>query len=539
MHRSRLPSSKSTLSYRLIAFDVATAFIAPILALYLRDPGLFGSVDSGEIAIYVSVGGGVSILFFILFRLAHGLPRYFSFRDAIEIAQGSACAAAVTAALLFSFTRLEAIPRSIPAIHFLVLIAVLIAGRLVRRITIQRREIGSVFDIKRNDERNLVIVGAGHLAWFYIRLLDSFAIDNRRVVAILDDNESLRGRSMFGHVILGGTAEAATILDDFTQHGIEISGFVICERNKERAVELSYRLESLCLDRGLQLELLADKLGVLKGTPEQEVRDCPPFPAIFPNVNYFRIKRAIEATFATFALLIFLPLLILVGLLVLIRMGSPVLFWQHRIGRNGRIICIYKFKTMYNTIGRTGRLLTESERTSGVGQFLRATRLDELPQLYSVINGDMGLIGPRPLLLADQPVQPTLRLVVAPGITGWAQIHGGKLVSVAEKNDLDDWYVHNASLSLDLKILLRTIFIVLTGDRRTEKLSRALALAAEDKRRRQNGRVPAGDGATFGEPIPRPHRRLPDGRGHPAADPGTAAATSSGVGVKRSVVGCS
>jgi lipopolysaccharide/colanic/teichoic acid biosynthesis glycosyltransferase len=76
----------------------------------------------------------------------------------------------------------------------------------------------------------------------------------------------------------------------------------------------------------------------------------------------------------------------------------------------------------------------------------------------------MGLIGPRPLLLADQPDEPTVRLVVAPGITGWAQIHGGKLVSAAEKNDLDEWYVHNASLWLDLKILLRTIFIVLTGD---------------------------------------------------------------------------
>jgi lipopolysaccharide/colanic/teichoic acid biosynthesis glycosyltransferase len=77
----------------------------------------------------------------------------------------------------------------------------------------------------------------------------------------------------------------------------------------------------------------------------------------------------------------------LVGLLVLIRMGSPVLFWQHRTGRNGRIICIYKFKTMYNTIGRTGQLLAESERASSVGGFLRATRLDELPQLYSVVTG--------------------------------------------------------------------------------------------------------------------------------------------------------
>jgi FlaA1/EpsC-like NDP-sugar epimerase len=288
MYHSRLPSSKSALSYQLTAFDVATAFIAPILALYLRDPALFGSVDLEGIAIYASLGGGVSILFFILFRLAHGLPRYFSFHDAIEIAKGSACAVAGTAVLPYTFARLEAIPRSTSAIYFLVLVAALIAGRLVRRLTIRRREVGSVFDIRHNDQRNLIIVGAGPLAWFYIRLLDSFAIDYRRVVAILDDNASLRGRSVFGHFILGGTAEAATILDDFAQHGIEISAFVICEPNKERAAELSNRLELLCLDRGLQLELLAEKLGVLKGPQRNK-------PAIVPHFRRYSQTSAIFA----------------------------------------------------------------------------------------------------------------------------------------------------------------------------------------------------------------------------------------------------
>jgi len=230
------------------------------------------------------------------------------------------------------------------------------------RITIRRREIGSVFDIRHDEERNVIIVGAGHLAWFYIRLLDSFAIDNRRAVGILDDNESLHGGSMFGHVILGGTAEAATVLDDFAQHGIEISAFVICEPNKERALALSNRLESLCQDRGLQFELLAEKLGVLKDPSEEEAGDRPTLRPIFPKSNYFHIKRPIEATIATFALLILSPLFILVGLLVLISLGSPVLFWQRRVGRNGRTIWIYKFKTMYNTIDRTGRLLRESAR---------------------------------------------------------------------------------------------------------------------------------------------------------------------------------
>ena len=131
-------------------------------------------------------------------------------------------------------------------------------------------------------------MSAGHLAWFYIRLLDSFAIDNRRVVAILDDNASRRGRSVFGHFILGGTAEAATVLDDFAQHGIEISAFVICEPNKERALALSNRLESLCLDHGLQLELLAEKLGVLKGPQRNK-------PAIVPHFRRYSQTATISA----------------------------------------------------------------------------------------------------------------------------------------------------------------------------------------------------------------------------------------------------
>jgi lipopolysaccharide/colanic/teichoic acid biosynthesis glycosyltransferase len=172
-------------------------------------------------------------------------------------------------------------------------------------------------------------------------------------------------------------------------------------------------------------------------------------------------------------------------LLVLTSVGSPVIFWQRRVGRNARTIFVYKFKTMRNAVDSKGRLLSANERSTRVGQILRATRLDELPQLFNVIKGDMAIIGPRPLLPVDQPADPTLRLAVAPGLTGWAQINGGKLVSTEEKNSLDEWYVQNASFRLDAEIVWRTFLTVLRGDQRNEdQLAAAITRARKDQVRR-------------------------------------------------------
>jgi len=211
--------------------------------------------------------------------------------------------------------------------------------------------------------------------------------------------------------------------------------------------------------------------------------------------------------------LAFSPLFALTGLLVAIGLGAPVLFWQRRIGRNGRAICIYKFKSLRNPVDANGRRLTDVERLTSVGRFLRATRLDELPQLFNVVMGDMALIGPRPLLLVDQPADQSVRLSVAPGLTGWAQIHGGKLVTAEEKNALDEWYVRNASLRLDVAILLRTLVIVLTGDQRNEdRLSAALAQALLDKSKKvhsDNRNAVTSVERAAQRQLPRPHALKP------------------------------
>jgi len=165
------------------------------------------------------------------------------------------------------------------------------------------------------------------------------------------------------------------------------------------------------------------------------------------------------------ALILFLlPLLSIAALLVLWDVGQPILFWQRRLGRNGRSFNIYKFRTLRAPFDSHGIRIPEANRMSSIGRLLRMTRVDELPQLLNVLNGNMSLIGPRPLLPEDQPANAAVRLLVRPGITGWAQICGGKLVTTEEKGKLDEWYIRNASLRLDLRIAFMTLKVLSSTD---------------------------------------------------------------------------
>ena len=130
---------------------------------------------------------------------------------------------------------------------------------------------------------------------------------------------------------------------------------------------------------------------------------------------------------------------------------------------------LYKFRTLHAPFDRDGQPNGNGDYDSWIGKFLRRLRLDELPQLFHVPVGEMSLIGPRPLLPQDQPANSNFRLVVRPGITGWAQINGGNLVTTEEKGALDDWYVHNASFWLDLRIAFYTLMFLFTGERRFEQ----------------------------------------------------------------------
>lgn len=176
------------------------------------------------------------------------------------------------------------------------------------------------------------------------------------------------------------------------------------------------------------------------------------------------MKRAFDFLLALTALIMLAPLLAIIFLLVRVALGRPVLFRQNRPGLHGRSFELIKFRTMTDRLAANGELLTDAQRLTGFGHFLRASSLDELPELWNVLRGDMSLVGPRPLLMEYLPLydaDQARRHDVRPGLTGWAQVNGRNTLSWEEKFAADLWYVDNRSLWLDLKILARTIAAVL------------------------------------------------------------------------------
>ena len=179
------------------------------------------------------------------------------------------------------------------------------------------------------------------------------------------------------------------------------------------------------------------------------------------------VKRALDVALSISAVIVLSPVLMLVAIIVRAILGSPVLFRQTRPGLGGRPFVMYKFRTMHDVRDEQGVLLPDADRLGRFGRFLRATSLDELPELWNVLVGDMSLVGPRPLLMTYLPLysaQQRRRHDVRPGITGWAQVHGRNDIPWERKFELDEWYVDHQSLRLDFRILWMTAIRVLHAE---------------------------------------------------------------------------
>jgi lipopolysaccharide/colanic/teichoic acid biosynthesis glycosyltransferase len=178
-------------------------------------------------------------------------------------------------------------------------------------------------------------------------------------------------------------------------------------------------------------------------------------------------KRLFDLAVAIVGLLLLSPLLLAVAICVRWKLGGPVLFQQERPGLDGALFSLYKFRTMLDRRGSDGKPLPDEERLTPFGAFLRKTSLDELPELWNVVNGDMSLVGPRPLLseyLDYYSQEQHRRHEVRPGLTGWAQFNGRNTVEWDERLAMDVWYVDNRTFLLDLKILWRTLLVVIRSD---------------------------------------------------------------------------
>lgn len=175
------------------------------------------------------------------------------------------------------------------------------------------------------------------------------------------------------------------------------------------------------------------------------------------------LKRGLDILLSLVGITIFLPIMVFISIGIAINMGTPILFTQERVGKDNEVFKIYKFRTMRDAYDEKGNLLSDHERLTKLGLWLRKTSLDELPELYNILKGEMSLVGPRPLLveyLLEYDEYQIRRHEIRPGLTGWAQVNGRNLVSWEERFNLDVWYVDHQTFWLDCKILWLTLFAV-------------------------------------------------------------------------------
>ena len=457
------PASSGSFRIRFALFDVVWAAASPAIALYLRDVHIGTSVSLQAVELYCAIAVAASLVAFLVFRIREGVAHHFSVHDALEVAKAVVVAELLTTLAMFATLRLEGIPRSTPIIHALILASGLIIYRVVLRM--RHRDFTQEAEAADSATENIIIIGCTRLSSLYARMMRAYARYQYRIVAILDGNPRMIGRSVDGVRVVGPPAQLGTIVQEFAEHGIAVTRVLVGADRTNFSEDEMGAIERICADNGLTLQFIPALVGLTQlqvQQAEKPQRIKKPEPAVQLPV-YFRRKRIADVALGMVLLVCLLPVFLLVAGLVLLDVGSPVLFWQQRIGVGGRPFLLHKFRTLKPLFNEHGVPTGVSDRVSWAGAFLRKTRLDELPQLLNVLVGDMSLVGPRPLLPQDQPPNASLRLAVRPGVTGWAQVNGGNSLTPAQKNEFDEWYVRNASLWLDLRILMMTFGFVVKG----------------------------------------------------------------------------
>lgn len=470
MH-ARTPSSRASWSIRVSAFDAVWAALAPLLALWLRDAYILSSDGALTAALYCTVAAGFSLFAFLAFRIRDQMASYFSVHDAIDIVKAVLVSELMILAVMFTFTRLQGIPRSTPLIHALLLMAGLIGARTLVRLF--HSKVMAASNQSRRATENIMFIGATQLSSMFIKILESYGPGQYKFLGVLDPRQQMRGRSIAGVRVIGGAQDLQPIVDEYAVHGIETNRLIVGGDQSFLAEPIRNEIKRFCAERGIRIDFVPELIGLnqVLTRPAENERRLPNRSSVHEGTSelasnvsgYFRYKRPVDLFLASILIVLTMPAMLIVSLLALIDVGFPILFWQQRIGQRGNPFLIYKFRTLQVPFDEQGRQIPEAERMSWIGRLLRQSRLDELPQLLNVLVGDMSLIGPRPLLPDDQPENSTLRLLVRPGISGWAQINGGKSLDPDEKCSLDEWYIAHASVGLDFRIMLATAGILLRG----------------------------------------------------------------------------
>ncbi|MFT3731659.1 MAG: sugar transferase [Hyphomicrobium sp.] len=407
----------------------------------------------------------IAIPIVLIFRLNRPVWRFTSLGDILNVA-GAVMTIAILAAVLAHFTgAMSGLPRLMLLLQAQLMLSTLGGARVAMRIRHDRRRQARQSRVRIGSApENVLIVGP--LTDLFIHSATTGSNASINIVGILSNIERHHGRLLRSRKILGPPDAICEALHDLSVHGIFVDRVVMAfplEYLPKNTQKLLLELEK---SGSIRLEYLSAPSDRRDASGRREFGfggNCGPAEPL-PN-PYLRWKRLIDASVALLCIICFAVPMLIVFLAVLLDVGFPVIFWQQRPGALGRPIKVLKFRTMGPARDREGRTLTDDQRVSNMGRVLRRLRLDELPQVYNVLLGHMSLVGPRPLLPVDQPSAPSARLRLRPGLTGWAQIKGGRHISSEDKAALDLWYIKNASCALDLKILAHTVRMVLFGER--------------------------------------------------------------------------
>jgi lipopolysaccharide/colanic/teichoic acid biosynthesis glycosyltransferase len=316
-------------------------------------------------------------------------------------------------------------------------------------------------------------------------MVDELSSHERRIIGLIDERPQLLNRTLNGYSIVGMPEDLPKIIDEYATHGVEVRRIVVAADAKDLTEETRQKIRTICQARHILIDWLHETfVGSLQKAPRSAVKSAEKSARTASLSPYWKIKRALDIVVAFAVMITLAPLTMLIAAIVLIDVGFPIVFWQQRIGQHGRRFHLYKFRTMRSDFDRKSQPVPRSERLSVLGRLLRANHVDEIPQLFNVLAGDMSLVGPRPLLPVDQPLDAAARLQVRPGLTGLAQVNGGTSLSADEKNAVDEWYIRHASLWLDMKIMLRTFWVVVRDNPRNENL---ISTTFTERRRAMEG----------------------------------------------------
>jgi lipopolysaccharide/colanic/teichoic acid biosynthesis glycosyltransferase len=462
--------------YRAQAADLALVALSPFLALLIRDNFVFYPPRWEAIIPYAAITVASATIVFGISGLHKTLWQYTSLPDVLRIIMAVTIALLLALFVSFVDSRLENVARSIPVIQWLLLISALVGTRLMARIWHERAKRDHPI---RADAavHHVLIVGVSHLTELYLESMAEYAAKRFEVVGMLSDKLEFRGRLLRRQTILGTPEELPRVMAQLDVHGIIVDRIVVMQPLDELSGHASEALLEVERASSVKVDWLVERLGFMEGAEEgqralESTHHAPHLRGPSPTTNqatlslgsYGYVKRVFDVVVAVTFAVALAPVACLIALLVACDVGFPLVFWQKRPGRFGHPFKLFKFCTMRAAHDAHGNRIADEERSSSLGHMLRRTRLDELPQLYNILIGEMSFVGPRPLLPVDQPVETGARLLVRPGLTGLAQVHGGRNMSAADKNTLDVWYVQNASVWLDVKILLRTPIAMVRGE---------------------------------------------------------------------------